>query len=172
MKPLICILAAALLSASVWAQESKPLTYTAEINVPGLDAGEVYDRICKWSSGAGTSDAYGFRGAYPDVEAKILSLDGHVKDYLHGGALTHDYSFGYVLNLVCLDEKLVVEMTDIHGQVDGNALDKNYLDWSFMTEGPEGIRSGLFASYWRRHDRILRGYLQEFFDQLVCNLTP
>lgn len=172
MKPLICILAAALLSVSAWAQESKPLSYTAEIEVPGMDAGEVYERICKWTSGAGTSDAYGFRGSYPDIGAKILSINGHVKDYLRGGAWTHDYSFGYVLNLVCLDGKLVVEMTDIHGQVDGNALDRDYLGWGYMTEGPEGVRRGLYAPYWRRHDRILRGYLQEFFDQLVSVLSP
>lgn len=180
MKPLLCILAAALLSVSVWAQEGKLLSYTREFEIPDKDPKEFLG--CLLESYRENSGAYdGWARGYAlgdnqsletlDYEAKVLAFRGRVENYtgvsgLRDGMFGSNYSFSYTMSISITGNRVLFEMTEIRGQMNGNSLSRKWgTPDDFMTEGTEGVRGGLYGPVWRRSDRILRGYLQDFFDQ-------
>ncbi len=106
-----------------------------------------------------------------DYDAKVLAFRGRVENYtgvseLRDGTFGSNYSFSYTMSISITGDRVLFEMTEIRGQMNGNSLSR---DWGtlddYMTEGTDGVRGGLYGPVWRRSDRILRGYLQEFFDQ-------
>lgn len=177
MKPLICILSAVLLSASVWAQDGKLLSYTREFEMPDVDAKDFL-----WSLYHSWQENTSYRNGYPigddistsagklDKESLTMESRARVENYtgveegLEKDLFTAYYDFSYTMSISIIQDRVLFEMTEISGYVRGYDLSDNWGSLhNYMTEGPEGVRRGLYGSYWRRHDRILRGYLQEFF---------
>lgn len=72
----------------------------------------------------------------------------------------------FLLSVSVTGHRVLFEMTEIVGLVNGNSLSReNGTMDDFMKKGTEDVRGGLYGWYWRKHDRILRKYLQEFFDE-------
>ena len=172
---MFCILAALLLSFPLKAQEAKLLSYTREFDITGMDAKSILDQLFEvyleytgYDENAilGESLAeYNF-----DHEANVFEFRATVKDYasddgVRDGLFGNVYDFYYTLSMSVIGNRLLFEMTEIHGRVNGEELNKDGGIFGYMTEGPSGVRGGLYGSYWRKHDRILREYLQDFFIQ-------
>lgn len=185
MKPLICILAAALLSVSVWAQEGKLLSYTREFEMP-----EVEDTDFLWSLFHSFQENTSYQNGYPigeeistlsdsivDKEARILTFRARVENYtgvedgLWKDLFGAYYDFDYTMFVSIAQGRVLFEMTEIAGRVRGYDLSDHWGTLqNYMTEGSADVRRGLYGPYWRKHDRILRGYLQEFFQMATERL--
>lgn len=180
VKPLICILSAVLLSASAWAQDGKLLSYTREFKLPDKDYKELLESLLEsyqensgaydgWARGYALGDGLSLETL--DYDAKVLAFRGRVENYtgvsgLRDGLFGSNYAFSYTMSISLTGDRVLFEMTEIRGQMNGNSLSRKWGTLNdYMTEGTDGVRGGLYGPVWRRSDRILRGYLQEFFDQ-------
>lgn len=177
MKHTLCTVVAVLLSAFLWAQDGKLLSYTREFEMPDVDAKDFF-----WSLYHSWQENTSYRNGYPigenittstrnvDTESLVMEFRGRVENYtgieegLRKDLFTAYYDFSYTMSISIIQGRVFFEMTEISGYVRGYDLSDNWGSLhNYMTEGPEGVRRGLYGSYWRKHDRILRGYLQEFF---------
>lgn len=156
------------------------LSYTREFEMPDKDSRAflkgLYESYLEnsgaydgWARGYALGDNQSLETL--DYDAKVLAFRGRVENYtgvsgLRDGLFGSNYSFSYTMSISITDDRVLFEMTEIRGQMNGNSLSR---DWGtlndYMTDGKEGVRGGLYGPVWRRSDRILRGYLQEFFDQ-------
>ena len=173
MKPMFCILAALLLSFPLKAQEAKLLSYTREFDITGMDAQELLTDLfhsCQEYTMYKTNYQLGDRhDIHLDQEAMVLDYEAYVENYTHVNGLWKEffgpiYDFRYTMSIAITGDILLFEMSKIHGCVNGYELNNEGWVWGYMTEGNSGVRRGLYGPYWRRHDRLLRGHLQEFFD--------
>lgn len=180
MKPMICMLSAVLLSASLWAQDGKLLSYTREFEMPDKDPKEFLESLYEsylentgaydsWARGYALGDNQSLETL--DYEAKVLAFRGRVENYtgvsgLRDGVFGSNYSFSYTMSISITGDRILFEMTEIRGQMNGNSLSRKWGTLNdYMTEGTDGVRGGLYGPVWRHSDRVLRGYLQEFFNQ-------
>lgn len=176
MKRFFCLLCAALLSVSLWGQERNLLSFTREYELPDKDPKVFlwnvftsYQELTSYKSGCRLGNSMRYTSCL-DRDSGVLSYRAHVENYTGAEGLRAEmfgpvYSFVYTMSVSITGRRVLFEMTEIVGLVNGNSLsqEKGTVD-DFMTEGTQDVRGGLYGAYWRKHDRILREYLQEFFD--------
>ena len=184
MKHLLNILAAALLSASVWAQEGKLLSYTREFEMPDVEETDFfwslfhsYQENTSYQNGYPIGEAINVLSNIVDKESFILMFRARVENYtgvkdgLWKDLFGAYYDFDYTMSVSISQGRVLFEMTEIVGRVRGYDLSDHWGTLqNYMTEGSADVRRGLYGPYWRKHDRILRGYLQEFFQMATERL--
>lgn len=177
MKSLYCLFAALLLTVSLRAQEAKLLSYTREFDIAGMDPVKLHhDLIDSVLENSGLerefSGEYPLGDARPDIANStddVILLKGTVRNLSHVGGLFESflasYEFDYTMSIALLGDRLLFEMSRIRGCMNGYDLNEENGDWCYMTEDASTVRRGIYGSIWRKHDRLLRGHLQEFFDR-------
>ena len=168
MRRLICILSAALLSASLWAQESAPLTYSTEFDVPGWTAEELFEHYRAWvlQDPDYIREHFGQTRYYSNFETPVFYINGSIWDFeMEDKMFAFSYSISYSIRLAFRDGLVEMELTDISAWVGKDEL-WDRTKYPSLTQGPEGVRRGLYGWWWRSQDRKVRQWLLAWFDEI------
>lgn len=170
MKHLFCLLCAAVLSVSLWAQEGKPLSYSAEYETPGWSAADLYNRLRAWyvEDFDFTREHFGQTPSLDtDYESKIFYVSGQFWDFkMKDSLLSARYSVAYKVSVACHDGRMLVELSNIKAWIGDSEIWKHW-DYEFLTQGPEGVRRGPGAWYFAPSaDRKIRAWLESWFAEI------
>ena len=169
MKRPFCLAIAVLVSASLWAQDGKPLSYAAEYETPGWNADDLYHRLREWD----TEDYYfqkehfGLTQTHSDFDAKVFKLSGQFWDFkMKDSMFAARYSVAYVINVACYDGRMLVDLSNIKAWVGDSEIWK-YWEYDYLTQGPEGVRRDFFGWYYApQADRKIRAWLESWFAEI------
>ena len=168
MKPLLCILASVLLSVSVWAQESKPLTYITEFDVPGWTAEELFYHYREWvlQDPEFVREHFGWTRYDSNFASNVFFISGSIWDFkMEDKTFAFSYSVSYCLRISCSDGNVELELSDIQAW-EGKDEIWDWQQYGSLTQGPEGVRRGLYGWWWRSCDRKVRAWLESWFDEI------
>lgn len=168
MKPLICILSAVLLSASVWAQDSKPLTYSTEFDVPGWTAEELFNHYREWvlRRPEFVRDHFGRTTYDSNFASNVFFISGSIRDFeIEDRTLVSLYSVSYCLRIACFEGDVQLELTNIQAWAGDNEI-WDYRKYKSLRQGDEGTRRGLYGWWWKSQDRKVREWLSGWFNDI------
>lgn len=168
MKPLLCILASVLLSVSVWAQESKPLTYLAEYDVPGWTAEELFNHYCEWTlqNRRIMEDFFGRTHYEYNFATPKYYIEGFFEDFgMDDRMFAFSYRVTYSLSITCLDEGISIEVSNICAY-DGDDEIWDNKRYHCLTQDGEGVRRGIAHGYWMQRYRQVREWLDYWFSDV------
>ena len=164
MRRLLAILVFFLLSLQLPGQEMTRMAYSSEARIPSMQAWELLRRAEGWVSVA--RKPLNFLTVSTHSVEHELDCEVWFQDYQPSPQIPHSYDILFHIYITCFDGRYVVNLTDIVARVDGNSLS----DYEYMTEDSSGIRGGLLGFYWRRHDRLVRSMLEEYFQMVYDSL--
>ena len=177
MKRILAILSLALLlsfalTAQITAEKYGPpsvvkenrLSFSAEFSVPGASARQLFLWAHEWSEdigprysggicmGAGDShpsqNLWVFKVFMPTLKEKQHKLFAN-------------------LYVKCEDGRYILDFTDIIGQVHDGSIMK--MDYWYMTKDMTGIKDGLYHSYYVRHFKRIRQYIEDTLFPELCS---
>lgn len=168
MRRLICILSAALLSASLWAQDSKPLTYSTEFDVPGWTAEELFYHYREWvlKDPDFIREHFGQTRYDSNFATPVFYIGGSIWDFeMEDKMFAFSYSISYSIRLAFRDGEVEMELTEIQAWVGKDEI-WDWRKYSFLTQNDEGVRRGLYGWWWRSQDRKVREWLSAWFNEI------
>jgi hypothetical protein len=164
MKRFLVILGLFLLSFQLQGQEMKKLAYTAEAGIPTLQAWELLRRAQTWASVA--RKPLNFLTVTTHAKDHELDCEVWFQNCQPDPKSLHVYDILFHVYVTCFDGRYAVELTDIVARMDGTSLS----DYEYLTQDPAGSRGGLFGGYWRRNDRRVRRWLEDYFQTVQDSL--
>lgn len=170
MKRLIIIAIALIISFPIWGQEMERLSYTETVTIPGAQAEQLFDRVQEWRHVA--AKPFNILTASYSTQDHLMDMEVDHLD-IHLDNSTHSYDIIFHVFVSCQNEEYIVELTDIIGRVDGNTLsgyEFTDLRYDYMTQDSSGVRGGFYGWYWRKHDKRVRQWLENYFRQMADSL--
>lgn len=168
MKRLFCLLFAALLSVSLWGQESKSLTYTTEFDIPGWTAEELFYHYREWvlKDPDFIREHFGQTRYDSNFATPVFYISGSIWDFeMEDRMFAFSYSVSYSIRLAFRNGEVEMELTDIQAWEGKDEL-WDWRKYPFLTQGDEGVRRGLYGWWWRSQDRKVREWLSAWFNEI------